>query len=260
MIELFVDGRRVKAEEGETLLVAARRAGIEVPTLCYHDALEAWGGCRLCVVEITHADWGGWKGLVTACLYPVSQGLEVDTGVETGNERVFAARKNVLDLLLARCPASDVIREMAREYGVEKTSYTESDLDTTCILCTLCVRVCEEIGACAISTSGRGHEKRIAPPFDIAAEACIGCFSCVHICPTDAIEFEETDVLRKIWGREFRMVHCEDCGRPLMTEEHREYEAKNGLLHPLSGLQPDADGRADPGDVPELRWEPCRRR
>jgi len=233
MINLEIDGKPVRAEEGESVLVAARRLGIEIPTLCYHEGLEAWGGCRLCMVEITHADWGGWKGLVTSCLYTVEEGLIVDTGVGTGNEDVFDARKNVLDLLLARCPTSDVIRAMALDYGVKKTSFVETDTDSTCIMCTLCVRACEAVGASAIGTVGRGMEKRIAPPFDLPAESCVGCFSCVRVCPTDAIEYADHGDTREIWGRTFEMIRCEETGLPIMTVAHRD------LLVSKTGLSAD---------------------
>lgn len=226
MVHLKIDGRPVEAPDGATVLEAAKAAGIPIPTLCFHDALEAYGGCRLCMVEIGHPNWRGWKGLVTSCLYPVEDGLEVDTG----NERVRESRKTVLDLLLARCPDSPEVREMAAEYGVLKSSFPDSGLDTTCVLCTLCVRVCEKIGASAIGTAGRGQPKRIAPPFDLPAEQCIGCFSCVRICPTDAIEYEETPTTRKIWGREFEVVACEGCGQPLMTVEERAHEAERSGL------------------------------
>lgn len=230
MINLEIDGRPVRAEEGESVLQAARRSGVEIPTLCYHEGLDAWGGCRLCMVEITHADWGGWKGLVTGCLYPVEEGLIVDTGVGTGNEAVLDARKNVLDLLLARCPTSEVIREMAAEYGVVKTSFVPTDTDSTCIMCTLCIRACEAVGASAISTVGRGADKRIAPPFDLPAETCVGCFSCVRVCPTDAIDFTDGGDVREIWGRSFEMVKCEETGEPIMTAAHRDFlVAKTGL-------------------------------
>ena len=237
MINLEIDGKRVVAEPGESVLKAARRLDIEIPTLCYHEGLEAWGGCRLCMVEITHADWGGWKGLVTSCLYPVEEGLIVDTGVGTGtgtgNADVFDARKNVLDLLLARCPTSDVIRRMAMEYGVTKTSFVETDTDSTCIMCALCVRACEAIGASAIGTVGRGAEKRIAPPFDLPAEDCVGCLSCVRVCPTDAIDWSENGDVREIWGRTFTMIKCEETGQPIMTTAYRD------LLVEKTGLSAD---------------------
>jgi NADH dehydrogenase/NADH:ubiquinone oxidoreductase subunit G len=237
MVHLEIDGQSVTANPGATVLSAARAAGIPIPTLCHHEALEPWGGCRLCVVE-TGAD--GAKALEASCCLPATEGLVVSTR----SEAVLAARRTVLDLLLARCPGSDVIRRLALEHGVKRTSHAESDLDTTCILCSLCVRVCEKIGANAIGTAGRGRTKRIAPPFDLEAADCIGCLSCVRVCPTDAIPWEETEEVRKIWGRTFRMVKCEVTGKPLMTEEQVAFEAKRaGLDEDYFTMSPEAKKR-----------------
>jgi NADH dehydrogenase/NADH:ubiquinone oxidoreductase subunit G len=225
-INLEIDGRAFEAREGESVLEAATREGIAIPTLCHHDGIEPSGACRLCVVEITHADWKGWKGLVTACLYPVEEGLRVTTD----NPEIHKARKTILDLLLARCPGSDVIRKLAARYGVTRTSFKESDLKTTCILCGLCVRVCAVKGVDAINSSGRGIGKRIAIPFKQPPPDCIGCLSCAHICPTNTIKFEERKDDRRIWGRTFEMIACESCGKPIMPEAQAAFEAKRSGL------------------------------
>lgn len=222
MIDLEINGKSLKANEGDTILDVAKKAGIHIPTLCHHDGVEGWGGCRICMVEITHKSWKGWKGLVTACLYPVEQGLVVTTD----NEEVHNVRKVVLDLLLARSPKADAIKKMAAEYGIEKTSYAEASVKTTCILCTLCVRVCKAVGPEAISTCDRGADKKIAMPFMSPPPDCIGCLSCARICPTDTIKFKESPLERKIWTRTFKMAKCEGCGVVLMTQEQIEYEMK----------------------------------
>lgn len=228
-INLEINGRFFQAREGMTILEVAKREGIPIPTLCYHEALEPFGACRLCVVQITHPDWKGWKGLVTSCLYPVEGGLQV----VTDNEDIRNVRKTLLDLLLARCPDSTVIQEMAAEYGVTATSYKKNEEDTTCILCGLCVRVCAVKGCNAIGTAGRGIEKRIAIPFKQPPPDCIGCASCAHICPTGTIKYRDTEDVRKIWGHSFEMAKCTSCGRPIMPEKQIEFEAKK------SGLDPD---------------------
>jgi len=227
-INVQINGQVHQAAPGETILEVAKRAGVRIPTLCYHEALESVGACRLCTVEITHPDWKGWKGYVTSCLYQVEDGLQV----ETDSADVREIRKTLLDLLLARCPKSDVIQKLAAQYGVKSTSFKENEDDTVCILCGLCVRVCAVKGCHAIGVGGRGIEKLIAKPFNQPPPDCIGCASCAHICPTGAIPFEDVNGVRKIWGHEFPMVRCEECGEPIMPEKQLAFEANKASLDP----------------------------
>jgi NADH dehydrogenase/NADH:ubiquinone oxidoreductase subunit G len=228
-INLEINGRYFQGVEGMTVLDVAKREGIPITSLCHHDALEPSGACRLCMVEITHPDWGGWKGLVTSCLYPIEEGLQVTTD----NEEIRKVKRTILDLLLARCPESEVIKKLAAEHGVTTTSYVNRERDTTCILCGLCVRVCEAKGCRAISAAGRGIGKAIAIPFKQPPPDCIGCASCACICPTNTIRFKDEGYVRKIWGHSFEMARCAGCGRPVMPEKQLEFEAKR------SGLDPD---------------------
>jgi NADH dehydrogenase/NADH:ubiquinone oxidoreductase subunit G len=179
------------------------------------------------MVEITHPDWKGWTGLVTACLYPVQEGLVVSTNTE----RVRQVRASVLDLLLARCPESTLIQNLAREYGIEKTSFVPRKAPDLCILCGLCIRICEKIGASAISSIGRGVEKLVSVPYEtVASAACVGCLSCANICPTGAIEFSESENFRTIWGRSFELTHCEECGAVIGTPEQLNHFAQRSGL------------------------------
>jgi len=236
MINLEINGRKYQAEEGQNILEVAQREGVYIPTLCYHAGVEAWGGCRICMVEITHKSWKGWKGLVTSCLYPVEEGLQVTTD----NEAVHNTRRVVLDLLLARCPDAAPIKKLAMEYGIEKTSYKISDKKTDCILCTLCVRVCASVGACAISTADRGASKMISMPFKTPPPDCIGCLSCAKICPTGVIKYKSEGDSVKIWGRNFEMLKCEACSKLIMTKAQQEYESnKTGLDMAHYALCPD---------------------
>ncbi|MFH1807945.1 MAG: 2Fe-2S iron-sulfur cluster-binding protein [Pseudomonadota bacterium] len=226
MVTLHIDDRKLTAREGETLLDAATRAGIPIPTLCHHPAVEDVGACRVCVVEITRPSWDGWSKLVTSCLYPVEEGLQVSTQ----SERVRRTRAQLLDLLLARCPDAPLIQQMARDAGVARTSYTPRTDADDCILCGLCVRACDRVGAHAITTAQRGSDKVIATPFGGAAEACVGCFACARICPTACIPFEEKQGVRRIWEREFALLTCKTCHAPFMTADERD------LLVRRSGL------------------------
>jgi NADH dehydrogenase/NADH:ubiquinone oxidoreductase subunit G len=179
-VTLEIDGKKVEAEDGMTILEAARIVGIDIPTLCYHEKLEPYGACRICSVEIGS---GTRTRLVTACVYPVEENLVV----RTKSERVIRARKMLLELMLARAPGTKVIQDLAREYGVERVRFeTES---AYCILCGLCVRYCAEVKkANAIGFIGRGTDREVAFIPEIAAKECPGCRECFSLCPTQLIQ------------------------------------------------------------------------
>ena len=181
-IRFTIDGKDVEAMEGWTVLDTARQNGVHIPTLCFHEAVKTSGACRLCVVE---AKQGGTSKVVISCMYPPSEGLEV----LTRSDRVMNVRRWILEMLLAECPASKEIKALAEEYGVKKTRFNIENPEEQCLLCGLCVRVCEEVvGVRAISFGSRGVTKKIATPYMIPNKSCIACGSCVTICPTGAMK------------------------------------------------------------------------
>jgi coenzyme F420-reducing hydrogenase beta subunit len=178
-ITLKVDDQEVKAKEGATILDVAKSMGINIPTLCYHKALSAFGSCRLCSVEII--DKRGRSRIVTSCNYPVEEGLVV----YTKSEKTVKVRKLLLELLLARAPKVEKIKALALEYGIEKPSFYVEDEDEDCILCGLCTRVCDElVGVNAIDFAKRGVEREVTTPYETFSNDCIGCGACATICPT----------------------------------------------------------------------------
>jgi bidirectional [NiFe] hydrogenase diaphorase subunit len=214
-VTLTIDGRKVQAAAGVYVLQAAREAGIEIPTLCDHPALEPMGACRLCLVEVGHPDWKGWTGLMTACLYPVAEGIEV----QTDSAKVREARRQVLTLLAARCPNSPEILELARRSGVDSHALRSDPNSDRCILCGLCTRVCEAYATSAIATVGRGTDKAIGAFAGAVPEECVGCGACADICPTGNIAAQRTASDYRIWGRVFAtspavvtQVRCVGCG------------------------------------------------
>lgn len=229
MPRLTIDGRRVEVPEGSYILDAAHKAGIHIPTLCNHAGLEPWGGCRMCVVDMSKASWDDdWFKLVTSCNHPVEDGMTV----VTSSERVVETRKVVADLLLARCPNTPLIQKLAAEYGVYETSYVPNPDPTDCILCGLCTRVCDHIGVSAISSVDRGSGREIAPPFHAPPPDCIGCLACAEICPTDCIPFETSSTKRVIWEKEFEMLRDPVTGEGTITKAQAAYFAeRTGVPH-----------------------------
>jgi bidirectional [NiFe] hydrogenase diaphorase subunit len=242
MVKLTINGREITAEEGTTILHAARENNIYIPTLCSNEAVEPYGACRLCLVEITTAR--GRKRLVTSCIYLVEEGLTV----RTDTERIQNIRKMLLELLLARCPDSEVIRDLAKKSGVTRTRFVKQKGNNKCILCANCVRTCEEVvGVAAISLARRGVEREMTTPFnEDFSEACIGCGSCAYSCPTGAITLEDTDGTRVIkWPHsqmEFKMKKCSVCGNYWAPEKQVEYIAKTSGT-PLSDYDACPDCR-----------------
>ncbi|MEE4270806.1 MAG: 2Fe-2S iron-sulfur cluster-binding protein [Thermoanaerobaculales bacterium] len=223
MPTLTVNGRKVTVDADASLLEACRKAGADVPTLCNFDGLEPWGGCRMCVVDMSLASWDDdWFKMVTSCNHPVEEGMTV----VTDSERVLATRRVVLDLLLARCPDTPLIQQLAREHGIEATSYERNPEPTDCILCGLCTRVCDHIGISAISSVGRGWGREIAPPFNEPPPDCVGCLACAEICPTGHITFTTSSLSRTIWGKDFEMLRDEKTGEAVITRAQAEHFAK----------------------------------
>ena len=175
MITLKINGLEVSVEKGSTLLEAARFLGFPIPTLCHMDGLSPYGACRLCVVEIGE---GPEAKLVSSCTYPAEEGLTV----RTASERVLRARRMVLELLLASCPQSKTIQDLASAHGIRQQRFKQEYED--CILCVLCVRMCEEqMMAKAIGFRGRGENRSIGTPFDIKSDVCRLCGGCMYVCP-----------------------------------------------------------------------------
>ncbi len=231
MVTLNIDGREVQAEEGATILDVARAHNIYIPALCYHEEVAPYGACRLCMVEIVT---NGRERLVASCLYPVEEGLIV----KTNTERVNNVRRMVVELLLARCPDSEAIQELASKLGVDKPSFRLEEGNRKCILCALCTRVCQEVvGVSAISLVNRGVDRQMTTPFNDFSEACIGCGSCAYVCPTGAISIKDVGDTRIIdmpqVKMEFKLKKCNKCGKYWAPERQLEYIAS------IAGLAPE---------------------
>ena len=214
MLNVKVNGIAVSVPKGATILEAARKAGVEIPTLCFMKEKNEIGACRICVVEAT-----GARGLVTACVYPVTEGMEI----QTNTPKVRAARKTTLELILSThdqnclsCVRSTncELQKLCLEYGVDSKAYAgfkpNYELDCSvphlvrdnnkCILCRRCVAACDEQYVSVIGANNRGIDTCIGQPFDmpLANTSCISCGQCTVVCPTGAlVEHDDTD---KVWA------------------------------------------------------------
>ncbi len=229
MINLTIDGKQIEAENGKTLLQIARSKGINIPTLCYDKDLSIFGGCRLCVVEVE-----GFNNLVASCSVKAEDGMVV----ETESERVIAARRTILELLLENHPNDCLTCEEAGhcelqnhayryqvrfpENGGERKDYPIESLNpvmerdqSKCILCGKCVRVCREVQCTtAIEFIGRGFESKIATGFDspIDEKNCRLCGQCITMCPTGAITNKQFNGIRHFEPIKKTRTTCPFCG------------------------------------------------
>ncbi|MCU0723466.1 MAG: 2Fe-2S iron-sulfur cluster-binding protein [Planctomycetes bacterium] len=175
-----IDGKAVEAKEGSTVLEAARGAGIPIPTLCWHEKLEPFGGCRVCLVEVESR---GRKSLVVSCVYPSEDGLVV----RTRTEKVDRIRKTLIEMLLAHAPDSPPLLELAKEYAADRKRFEQEA--SFCVHCGLCVRYCAESKKkFAVGFVDRGIRREIAFVPEIASKECASCKECFPLCPTSWLQ------------------------------------------------------------------------
>ena len=212
MIKLKIDGNDLEVEEGTTILEAARKINIDIPTLCYMKGINEIGDCRMCLVEIE-----GRRNLVASCIQKAEEGMVV----RTNTEKVYNARRTMLQLILSEHNRSCLsctrngnceLQKLAIQFNIDDLEYEGTkkgkidDLspslvrDTSkCILCKRCVATCKNIqGISAISVAGRGHNARIACAFDnsINDSICTLCGQCIEACPVGALK--EKDSIKEL--------------------------------------------------------------
>jgi heterodisulfide reductase subunit A len=185
LVTLTIDGREVSVPEGTTILKAAQSLGIEIPTLCHSDLVEPYGVCRMCIVE--NVERGRTK-VVTSCTTPVGNRMEI----RTNSERILRDRRVIAEMLMARCPGSEVIRELGKKVGVKKVTLpTLGDPNEKCMLCGLCVHVCRDVMKVgAIGFANRGGKRIVVTPFEEYSDVCVTCGACAKVCPTGNITLE----------------------------------------------------------------------
>ena len=188
-VTLKIDKKEVKAEEGMTILEAAKLVDIEIPTLCYHEGLELYGGCRICSVEIKKR---GKSRIVAACCYPVEEGLKV----VTRSPKINRIRKTLLELAaVSGGTSSGKLKALALEYKADLSRFSSRvpTKNAKCILCGLCVRRCVEANyEGVIGFVGRGTSRRIAI-YPEKKDVCALCNYCYVVCPTGRISSTGVD-------------------------------------------------------------------
>ncbi len=214
-VDVYIDDKKYMAQEGEPILNVARRNGIDIPALCYEESLGSYGACRLCIVDVKE---GTKRGITTSCTLLCREGLKI----ETTTEEIKKHRKILFELYMAQAPESKEIRKLAAKYGVFETRFTKAvkkqdPLNNSCILCGLCVRVCNDVmGFGVINFIGRGYKTHINTPYLENSDICTGCKACLEVCPTKAIKIEDRINIRVMasWSNtEIELKQCSVCGK-----------------------------------------------
>jgi len=239
MLELTVNDRVIQAEEGETILSALRREGINVPTLCAVEGLDPVGACRICVVDVE-----GFPNLVPTCSFPVAKGMKI----RTHSPRALAARKTIVELLLANHPddclycakSTDCeLRGLAESLGVRKRRYRNTgasgkvDISSAgivrdpakCVLCGRCVAVCNSVVVNEVlDFSGRGAKSKIICDADrpMGLSTCVLCGACVEACPVGALLFKEQAACMPEGAMRVTRVTCPYCGVGCQIDMHHK--------------------------------------
>lgn len=264
MVSLTINGQRVEVEPETTILQAAEKLGIFIPTFCYDPELTLVGACRMCVVEVERA-----RALMASCCTPVMEGMVV----HTESERVHAARKENLNLLLANHPLDCLTCEKTGDcrlqdycylYGISESDYhgdqKNYELDDTnpffirnmnkCVLCGLCVRTCHEInGAGAIEFMNRGFNSKVTTAFDDPLEnsSCVFCGMCVDACPVGALIPKQGVGKGRPWELSSVKTVCPycgtGCGLELYVKDNTVVGAKGDVTSPVNRGQTCVKGR-----------------
>jgi predicted molibdopterin-dependent oxidoreductase YjgC len=244
LIRLTIDGINVSAQKGDTILEAAKKAGIKIPTLCFHEKLKPIGSCGMCVVEVE-----GYSDPVTACTTPAAEGISVTTA----SDRLFCLRKTSLQLILVNhpldCPICDkagvcTLQDLTVEYGINQIEYQLPKRKFTsayrstfiehfperCILCLRCVGACKEIQNIGALEIEKGED---GPQISYNPDKCVSCGECVQICPVGGMLEKKTSFRWRAWETTKVRTTCPYCGVGCQQMLH----VKNGKIVQVTGVE-----------------------
>lgn len=223
MIEITINGKKILAEENQTLFNVAKANGIKIPHLCFHPALKPSGSCKLCGVEVISPM--GKHVVMLSCILKVKENLTV----RTDSELVKTTREKAFNNLLQMAPDSTRIRDLAKEFKVSVAPPPNG-----CIRCRLCIRVCNEIvKASALKMVKTDHGNQVVPN----PGCCIGCGTCANLCPTKIIKVKDQDNVRTVSIKDeiigqLPLERCEGCGAMYATANFLKHVEETGLPHP----------------------------
>jgi len=204
-VQMTIDGRLIDVEKGRTILEGARQFGIHIPTVCYAENLSPYGGCRICVVEISK-NGDGRSFVDTSCTHEVEDGLVV----QTHSPRIIRARKMLAELLVASAPNVKMAQDIAARMGLLKVRFPMED--NRCILCGLCIRMCyEQMDGKALGFAGRGTDRKVAMPFEVRPETCRLCRGCDYVCPAIVVPCDGVKDPAELCGRCVRLEEMPNC-------------------------------------------------
>lgn len=205
IVTVEIDGAQADVNEGTTILEAAKLCGIHIPTACHLEGLSPYGACRICSVEVS-TDGGENFEVVASCTYEIHREIVV----KTGTPKIRRIRKMLAELLVSSAPNVKLAQDIAARMGIGVVRFKMED--NRCILCGLCIRMCDEqMGGKALGFIGRGADRKVSPPFATKSDTCLACGACDTVCPATLIPCKGIKIPGELCGECLRLEELPFC-------------------------------------------------
>jgi len=205
IVNVEIDGAQLSVHEGTTILEAAKLCGINIPTACYLEGLSPYGACRICSVEVS-TDEGENFQVSASCTYEIHREIIV----KTDTPKIRRIRRMLAELLVTSAPNVKLTQDIAARMGIGVVRFRMED--NRCILCGLCIRMCDEqMGGKALGFVGRGADRKVSPPFATKSETCLICGGCDSVCPAVIIPCKGIKVPGELCGECLRLEDLPFC-------------------------------------------------